>query len=81
MYTVWHPTSTLLKLAFLSVFLVWFPIQVFGQPQIGSDIDGEFPYDHLGLGLALNETGNIMAVGIPHIVCGVNLLAVYAFIN
>lgn len=52
-----------LKLYFF-LYLLCLPILVLAQfTQIGSDIDGEFPFDESGGAIALNGDGTIIAIG------------------
>jgi len=47
----------------LFICLVLFPILIFGQTQIGQDIDGEASGDYSGYSVAMSSDGSIVAIG------------------
>lgn len=59
-------SANVLITGFLRLCIILFSLISFSQTQVGSDINGEFPYDQLGYSVALNAIGDIMVVGIPH---------------
>ena len=47
------------KILLFSLFTTW----VFGQDQIGSDIDGEAAYDESGISVSIDSDGSHVAIG------------------
>ena len=45
------------------IFFLLFPLHIFSQTQIGSDIDGEATSDYSGSSVSLNSDGTIVAIG------------------
>ncbi len=45
-----------------TIVLLLFPFLMFGQTQIGEDIDGEYAFDNFGKNVSLSSDGNIIAI-------------------
>ena len=58
-------TSLLTLKALIFYCIIMFCHLTFSQTQIGSDIDGEFIFDHFGTSVSMNADGTIVAVGSP----------------
>ena len=48
------------------LLFILFPFILFGQTQIGQDIDGEAAGDQSGYSISLSSDGSIIAIGSPN---------------
>jgi len=58
--------STLSSFIKLKFFIFLFPVLVFSQTQIGSDINGEAANDLSGASISISSDGNFVAIGAPY---------------
>lgn len=66
MKKLYYIRTKLLSSLLLTLSLLFVSVAAYSQIQMGSSIHGELPYDYLGQSVALNNAGDIMVVGIPH---------------